>query len=101
MDFGMERPIQGNEATEATDGSKKEIGEITPERKDNMPWVQDVAEAEASELISRLNEEIETGENESPEGSEYKTGPSRSGSENEVGIYFFDPTASKKENPEE
>ena len=94
MDF--DTPLE--KINEATD---KEIGEITPERKDNMPWVQDVAKAEASELISRLNEEIETGQNKSPEGSEYKRGPSRSGNENEVGIYFFDPTASNKENPEE
>ena len=84
----------------------EKINEATPEKEENMPWVQDIAKTKASEMISELNTRIETGENESPEGSEYKVGPSKSGNENEVGIYFFDPTASKEkvenleENPE-
>jgi hypothetical protein len=62
------------------------------EKKEDMPWVQDIAE----EKVLEMNAQIETGEIESPEGSEYKTGPSKSGNENEVGIYFLDPTASKE-----
>ena len=72
------------------------MNEATLEKKENMPWVQDVTREEAEEMILKLNAQIETGEIESPKGSEYKTGPSKSGNENEVGIYFSDPTASKE-----
>jgi len=74
------------------------------ENKEGMSWVQDVAREEADEKIEKMNIKIKTGEIKSPEGSEYKAGPSKSGNENEVGIYFSDPTASEesdKENPEE
>ena len=67
------------------------------ENGEGMPWVQDIAREEADKMIEEMKVKIETGEIESPEGSEYKTGPSKSGNENEVGIYFFDPTASKEE----
>jgi hypothetical protein len=69
----------------------------TEGEKENMPWVQDVVKEEADKMIEEMNVKIETGEIESPKGSEYKIGLSKSGNENEVGIYFFDPTASKEE----
>ena len=72
----------------------------TDETKESMPWVQDITKEEAEEMVLKMNAQIETGEIKSPEGSKYKTGPSKSGNKNEAGIYFFDPTASK-ENDEE
>ncbi len=72
------------------------MGEIAPEKEEQMSWVRDIAREEASKMIMKKNAQIETGEIKSPEGSKYKIGPSKSGNENEVGIYFFDPTAEKE-----
>jgi len=67
----------------------------TPEKED-MSWVQDIAKEKANEFIIKHNARIDVGRIKVPRGSRYELGPSKSGKENEVGIYFFNPTKRKE-----
>lgn len=84
--------------------SFEQKGERSPEpEKEKGTWVQDVSRSEAEQMIITLTDQLyeESGDdeeigNKTPQGSKYDIGPSKSGKENEVGIYFFDPTAQKE-----
>ena len=56
-------------------------------------WVQDVKTTEIEQIMTRLNED--NAQYIQNTGSQYTTGPSKSGRSDEVGIYFRDPTSSK------
>lgn len=60
-------------------------------------WVQDVKKSKASQFISKT---MKRNIGKMPHGSQYVTGPNRSGNSDEVGIYFKDPTTSK-DKPED
>ena len=63
------------------------------EERESRSWVQDILSEEAEELVMKMQVR---NEGKQPKESKYEIGPSRSGKENEVGIYFFDPTAKKE-----
>jgi hypothetical protein len=58
--------------------------------KGKRSWLHDAKKSEAPELIRG---KTERNYENSPCGSRYETGDSRSGKPDEIGIYFFDPTA--------
>lgn len=56
-------------------------------------WVQDVKTTEIEQIMARLKED--NARYIQNTGSQYITGPSKSGRSDELGIYFRDPTSSK------
>ena len=66
------------------------------ESMEGQSWVRDATSKEAEKLIMEKNAQIKREPDKWPKGSKYVTGSSKSGSTNEVGIYFYNPTAKKE-----
>ena len=60
-----------------------------------MPWVQDIDKQDAASFVESENIQIKRWPPHFPIGSKYIIGPAKSGSKEEVGIYFSDPTVKK------